>query len=172
MNDDNSAIRVIEELGLETGLMWDKISSFSEKLKSFEGAVSHSAGEAQSEILKEQYPLKQHIEGGIYTRELFMKKGSIVISMIHKQKHPSFLLKGKVSYLTDKGEVDTISAPHTIFTQEGSQRVFYVHEDTQWCCVYKTDAETFEEAELDVYVDDYRDLPEETIQKLKNIWQD
>lgn len=171
MNNDTSAIKVIEDLALDTGLMWDKISEFSKMLKSFEGSVSHKAGEAQSEELKEQYPLKQHIEGGLYTRELFMKEGSIIISMIHKQKHPSFLLKGKVSYLTDKGEVDTITAPHTVFTQEGAQRVFYVHEDTQWCCVYKTDATSFEEAEADVYVDDYRDLPEETIEKIKKIWQ-
>jgi|TARA_R110000744_G_scaffold141020_1_gene252356 hypothetical protein len=172
MDNDTSAIRVIEELGLETGLMWDKISEFSKRLSSFEESVSHKVGESQSEKLKEQYPLKQHIEGGLYTRELFMKKGSIIISMIHKQKHPSFLLKGKVSYLTDKGEVDTISAPHTIFTQEGSQRVFYVHEDTQWCCVYKTEAKSFEEAEFDVYVDDYRNLPKETIEKIKKLWQD
>jgi hypothetical protein len=93
--------------------------------------------------------------------------------MIHKQQHPSFLLKGKVSYLTDAGEVETIVAPTTVFTQIGTQRVFYVHEDTSWCCVYKTDAKTFEEAESEVYTEDYKDLPLELIMnKNKILWQD
>ena len=83
--------------------------------------------------------MKQHIEGGLYTRELFMPKDSVVISMIHKQQHPSFLLKGKVSYVTDDGDINTIVGPTTIFTQTGSQRVLYIHEDTEWACVYRTD---------------------------------
>ena len=92
--------------------------------------------------------------------------------MIHKQQHPSFLLKGKVSYLTDEGIVETIEAPHRIFTQTGTQRVLYIHEDTEWCCVYKTDAETFEEAEADVYTDDYKNLPQETIKKIQLLCQE
>jgi hypothetical protein len=77
-----------------------------------------------------------------------------------------------VSYLNDEGEAKTITAPETIFTQEGTQRIFYVHEDTNWCCVYRTDAKTFEEAEADVYTDNYRDLSQETINKVKELWQD
>ena len=42
-----------------------------------------------------------------------------------------------------------------------------MHEDTKWCCVYKTDAKTFEEAEADVYTEDYKTLPQETIKKIK-----
>ena len=101
-----------------------------------------------------------------------MPKGSIVVSMIHKQQHPSFLLKGKLSYLTDEGNVVTIEAPHKIFTQIGTQRVLYIHEDSEWCCVYKTDAKTFEEAEADVYTNDYRELPKELILKNKLLCQE
>ena len=122
--------------------------------------------------MKQIAPLKQNIEGGLYTREIFMPKGSVVVSMIHKQQHPSFLLKGELSYLTDEGEVVRIKAPHKIFTQIGTQRVLYIHEDSEWCCVYKTDAKTFEEAEADVYTNDYRDLPKELIEKNKKLWQE
>mgnify|MGYP003675450260 FL=1 len=66
-----------------------------------------------------------------------------------------------------KGKLVTIEAPHIIFTQIGTQRVLYMHEDTKWCCVYKTDAKTFEEAEADVYTEDYKTLPQETIKKIK-----
>jgi hypothetical protein len=81
------------------------------------------------------------------------------------------LLKGKVSYLTDEGLVETITAPQVIKTKEGAQRVLFIHEDTDWCCVYKTDAKTFEEAEADVYADNYKELPQEVIKK-RILWQE
>ncbi len=123
-------IEILSNIASYRGVLWEKIEQFEEMLQQREGAIAHEAGTSQSPEMQETFPLRQHIEGGIYTRELFMPKGSVIVSMIHKQAHPSFLLKGKVSYLTDEGEVKTIEAPHRIFTQIGTQRVFYVHDDT------------------------------------------
>ncbi len=164
--------QVLEYVQHSRGLMWERIEDFKQQLKKIEGVLEHTAGTPQSKEMSETYPLKQHIENGLYTRELFMPKGSLVVSMIHKQQHPSFLLKGKVSYLTDSGELKTIIGPHTIFTQTGTQRVLYIHEDTEWACVYKTEAKTFEEAEADVYANNYTELPQETISKIKELWQE
>ena len=166
------AERVLGGIPQLTGIMWDKIKLFQEKLNTLEGVMNHEAGAEQSEELKETLPLKQHLEGGLYTREIFMPKGMVVVSMIHKQDHPSFVLKGVVSYLDDKGVVRTVEGPHKIFTKIGTQRVLYRHEDTTWCCVYKTNAKTFEEAEADVYTNNYKDLPKKVIKKIKKIWQE
>ncbi len=155
-----------------TGVMWDKIKTFQQRLNTLEGCMNHEAGTEQSEELKNNLPLKQHLEGGLYTREIFMPKGAVVVSMIHKQNHPSFVLKGVVSYLDDNGVVRTVTGPHKIFTKIGTQRVLYIHEDTTWCCVYKTNAKTFVEAEADVYTNDYNDLPKKVIKEIKNIWQE
>ena len=151
--------------------MWEKIAEFSKKLESLDESVKHEAGTPQSKRMQEMFPLKQHIEGGLYTREVFMPKGSFIISMIHKQNHPSFLLRGKVSYLDDEGNVNTLQAPKTIFTHIGAQRVFYIHEDTDWACVFKTKAKNFEEAEADVFTNKYKDLPKKTINKNKKLCQ-
>ncbi len=166
------AERVLGGIPQLTGVMWEKIEQFQKKLGTFQGGITHQAGDEQCEELKKTYPLKQHIEGGIYTRELFMPKGSIVISMIHKQSHPTFVLKGMFSYLDDKGVVRIVKAPHKIFTKVGAQRVFYVHEDTILVGVYKTKAKTFEEAEADVYTNNYKDLPKKVINKIKKLWQE
>ena len=166
------AERVLSGIPQLTGIMWEKIEQFQKKLGTFEGGITHRAGDEQCEELKKTYPLKQHIEGGIYTRELFMPKDSIVISMIHKQSHPTFVLKGMFSYLDDKGVVRVVKAPHKIFTKVGAQRVFYVHEDTILVGVYKTKAKTFEEAEADVYTNNYKDLPKKVINKIKKLWQE
>eukprot|EP01047_Picozoa_sp_COSAG01_P083873 COSAG01_NODE_17746_length_1126_cov_2867.442064_1_plen_107_part_10 len=102
-NESLLAEKVLGGIPQLTGIMWDKIKTFEDKLKGLDGAMSHKAGELQSEKMKKVFPLKQHIEGGLYTREIFMPRGSVVVSMIHKQDHPSFVLKGLVSYLDDKG---------------------------------------------------------------------
>lgn len=173
MQQDETAIAkaVLGEISNKRGMMWEKIAEFQEQVNKVEGVIVHKAGEERTEIEEYYTPLKQTLEGGLYTRELFMPKGAVIVSMIHKQQHPSFLLKGELSYLTDEGEIKKIKAPSTVFTQKGTQRVFYVHKDSEWCCVYKTDAKTFEEAESDVYVDKFTELPEELINKTKKLWQ-
>tara|TARA_R110002072_G_scaffold125352_1_gene261267 strand:- start:38 stop:574 length:537 start_codon:yes stop_codon:yes gene_type:complete len=169
---EEKSLEILKNIPLSTGLMWEKIALFEKQFSEATKTVQHKAGTPQSEEMKNIFPLKQHIEGGLYTREIFMPKGSLVVSMIHKQQHPSFLLKGELSYLTDEGKVIKIKAPHKIFTQTGTQRVLYMHEDCKWCCVYKTDARTFEEAEADVYTNNYKELPKELIEKNKKLWQD
>ena len=172
MVESEHPMQILSNIPQGTGMLWEKIKTFQEQINSFDESLTHKSGEKQSKELQEVYPLKQHIENGMYTREIFMPAGHLIVSMIHKQNHPSFLLRGKVSYLNDEGVVDTITAPQVIQTKEGAQRVFFVHEDTDWCCVYKTDAKTFEEAEADVYVDTYHDLPKYIIEKKKLLWQD
>ena len=94
---------VLSSVVSRRGIMWDKIESFQKYLNTLKGTVNHKAGTEQSEILKDTCPIKQHIDGGLYTREIFMPKGSLIVSMIHKQNHPSFLLKGDpAKYLYSK----------------------------------------------------------------------
>lgn len=150
------------------GLLWDRISDFNDKLKQVDGAAEH-----HTEELEEMCPLKHHIEDGLYTREVFMPAGTCVVSFIHKQAHPSFCLEGRVSVLQDDGSVKEFSAGDKTFTKVGTQRVFFVHEDTRWCCVYRTDKTTVEEAEKDVYaMESYKELPQNIIDQNKLIWQE
>ena len=163
--DNLLPIKILSSIQQGEGVLWEHNEVFKNQLLEVEGVTKHQAGTEQSAEMADVYPLKQTLKGGLYTRELFMPKGHIIVSMIHKQDHPSFLLKGKVSYLTDEGTVETITAPHLIHTNTGTQRVLFIHEDTDWCCVYKTDKKTFTEAEADVYTDDYKKLPQEIINK-------
>ena len=144
-------VEIISNITTYRGMMWDKIAEFSKQLENVQGVVSHKAGEVQSKEMKEFFPLKQHIEDGLYTREIFMPKGSFVVSMVLGA---------------------SIEAPKTIFTKTGAQRVLYIHEDTDWCCVYKTKAQTFEQAEADVYTNNYKDLPKKIINKINKLWQE
>ena len=162
---------VLNSVVSRRGIMWDKIESFEKLLKENIPCVTHVPGEKRSKEMHEMFPIKEHLDNGMYTREVFMPKGSLVISLIHTQNHPSFFLKGKMSIITDDGEVKTIQAPLHVNTKIGTQRVAYMHEDCVWTCVYKTSAKTFKEAEEDVYTNNYRNLPIELINKNKLLWQ-
>tara|TARA_R100000935_G_scaffold55678_1_gene85872 strand:+ start:11825 stop:12319 length:495 start_codon:yes stop_codon:yes gene_type:complete len=152
------AENILGNISKAPGVLYKKIDDFKLQIEKIDGALTHKAGEEQSKGLKEVAPLKHKFEGGMYTREMFMPKGAFIVSMIHRTQHPSFLLKGEVSYITDEGEVKRLKAPTTVFTQKGTQRVFYVHKDSIWTCVYKTNATNVKDAELDIYANNYKEL--------------
>ena len=149
---------LLSQVHEKRGLIWEEINLFSEQLSAIDGSVVHHTVE-----MEETFPLQHDLTDGLYTREVLMPKGSLVVSFIHKQNHPSFFMSGEMSILLDTGEVKRIKAPMKVMTEIGTQRVAYMHEDCTWVCVYKTDAPTIEEAEKEVYTTDYRELPEHII---------
>lgn len=70
------------------GLLWENIETFRNQLSQVEGAVEHS-----TDAMDEVFPVKHDLKDGLYTREIFMPKGSLVVSFIHKQNHPSFFFR-------------------------------------------------------------------------------
>lgn len=150
----------LELIDVNRGILWESIADFKKNLEAINDSVSHHTSEMQ-----EVFPVKHHIKDGLYTRELFMPKGSLVVSFIHMTNHPSFFMKGEMSILMDNGEVKRIKAPMVVQTEVGTQRVAYMHEDCIWSCVYKTDKETVEEAEEEIYTEDYMNLPKHVILK-------
>ena len=80
-------------------------------------------------------PLKHTFGDGCYIREITMPRGMLIVSKIHKEKHPYFILKGKVSVLTDEGVVK-LQAPYSGMTPPGTKRILYIHEDTIWTTVH------------------------------------
>lgn len=152
---------------MNRGLLWENIETFRNQLSQVDGAVEHS-----TDAMDEVFPVKHDLKDGLYTREIFMPKGSLVVSFIHKQNHPSFFLEGEMSILTDAGEVKKIKAPMKVMTEIGTQRVAYMHEDCKWVCVYRTDKTEIKEAQKDVYTLNYKDLPQLVINKKKLLCQD
>ncbi len=147
------AENILSSINDNRGLIWENIAVFIKKLQNSPIGVNRGTPEGD-----ELFPLKHHFADGLYTREIFMPKGSIIASLIHKTNHPSFLLKGEVSILCDDGSIKRIKAPLKIMTEAGTQRVLYMHSDTIWVCVYRTDKTTVEEAEKEVYTDNYKEL--------------
>ena len=84
-------------------------------------------------------PLRHLFTPGLYSREIFIPKGTLLTSQIHKTCHPFTISKGKVSVWIDGGDEVILEAPHTGVTYPGTRRVLYTHEDVIWTTYHPTD---------------------------------
>lgn len=98
--------------------------------------IEEKMGESDEVKLGDDACLLNHVfAGDMYVREIFMKKGMLIVSKIHKHEHPYFIMSGEVSVLTESG-VERIKSPHRGITKIGTKRVLYIHEDTIWATVH------------------------------------
>lgn len=90
---------------------------------------------------------EHHFIGGLYARELHIPAGVTLTGKIHKHDHLNFLMKGKISVMTDGGVVKTLEAPAIIPATKGIKRAGYAHTDTTWVTVHVCEATTVDEAD-------------------------
>jgi len=139
-----------------------KTESAKEKIIEFGGVVG--------EELEALCPTHHDFFDGMYMREIFMPKGTLVVSKIHKTNHPYFVMTGKCKVLTENG-VETITAPYVGGTVAGTQRILYMLEDTNWLTVHateETDLEKIEEQIIAKTVNDLK-LTDEQIKELTEV---
>lgn len=103
------------------------------------------------------FPLKHQFVKGMYIREISVPKGQLIVTKIHKEAHPCFILKGDCSVLTESGP-KRIKAPHYMITPAGTKRIVYVHEDTVWVTIHATKETNLEKIEDDVIAKNFDEL--------------
>ncbi len=84
-------------------------------------------------------PVTHRFTPSLYAREIFMPKGSFIVSRTHKTTHPYVISKGRVSVWSQDKGVEHLQAPFTGITTPGTQRVLYIHEDCVWTTFHVTD---------------------------------
>ena len=92
-------------------------------------------------------PLVHRFTPGLYIREIFMPKGTLVVSKIHKTEHPFVVSKGRVSVWTADAGVVHLQAPHCGITKPGTRRLLYMHEDVVWTTFHPTQETDVEKIE-------------------------
>jgi len=117
------------------------IIDFEKKIVEAPGSYGDPDNPGQDEIANSINPLKHTFSDGLYIREIFMPKGQLFTTGIHKQEHPYFVQKGKVKVLTENG-MQHIQAPYNGITKPGTKRVIYTEEDTIWITVHATKKKT------------------------------
>tara|TARA_R110001592_G_scaffold55619_1_gene169832 strand:- start:1547 stop:2068 length:522 start_codon:yes stop_codon:yes gene_type:complete len=141
------------------------IMNFEDQLVNLPGSYGDPNTPGEDKIANAVNPLKHTFADGLYIREIFMPKGQIISTGIHKKEHPYFILKGDISVLTSEG-IKRIKAPHNGITKPGTKRLIYMHEDSIWITVHATDKTTVEDVLKDVVAKDFDD-PDISIESMK-----
>lgn len=113
----------------------------------------------------EKCPLKHSFADGVYMREIFIPKDTLIVGKIHKHAHPNFLMKGDVSVVTEAG-IERLKAPLSMISPAGTKRIVYAHEDTIWVTIHVTDERDLEKIEEAVIAKDYNEYDSLEVSKL------
>jgi len=134
----------------------------------FEQKLDDLPSSVKGKELDKLCPLKHTFVDGAYIREIFMPKGIIITSKIHKICHPYFIMKGDCSVLTDEG-VARLKAPYHGITQPGTKRILYIHEDTIWITVHVTKHKDLAMIEEEIIAKSFDEIlpTHEEVRKLK-----
>jgi hypothetical protein len=107
-----------------------------------------------------EIPVKHHIHGGMYGREITIPKDTILTGQIYKFDHFDIMISGDVTVSTDTGETKRLTGYNFLKGMSGKKRAGYTHEDTVWITFHPYSgvdgddiqkfitAETFEELAL------------------------
>ncbi len=96
-----------------------------------------------------ELPAKHSFCNGMYMRELFIPKGTLLIGKIHKDECINIVSKGDIAVLTETGAM-RVGAGYSVVTPPGMQKVGYAHEDTIFINVFRTDETDVEKLEKDL----------------------
>jgi quercetin dioxygenase-like cupin family protein len=83
-------------------------------------------------------PLTHTFADGVYVREIFIPKGTVLTGHIHKYAHPNFLMRGEVIVVTEHGGREHLKAPLSMISPPGTKRAVWALEDTVWITVHVT----------------------------------
>jgi len=111
-------------------------------------------------------PLKHSFAPGVYVREIFIPKDTIVVGKIHKHEHPNFLMSGKVEVFTEGEGLRILEAPLSMISKAGTKRVVRAIEDTVWITVHATEETNLEKIEEHVIAKSYDELPAPVVKEL------
>lgn len=88
--------------------------------------------------VRREFEVEHTLLDGVYTRKLFIPKGSILVGKVHLKACTNIVAKGDISVLTETG-AGRFKAGHVAISQPGIQKLGIAHEDTVFINVFRTD---------------------------------
>jgi len=133
-----------------------KSATFREAILSFESEFLKQPSAVTGKVLNKLCPVKHTFVDGAYIREIFMPKGTLLTSKIHKVLHPYFVMQGKCSVITEEG-IFEIVAPYHGLTKPATKRLLQIHEDTIWITVHVTKERDLEKIEKQIIAETFKE---------------
>lgn len=103
-----------------------------------------------------EFDVQHTLIEGVYTRTLFIPKGSLLVGEIHLKECVNIVAKGDISVLTETG-MGRFQAGHIAISKPGIQKVGYAHQDTVFVNVFRTDKTDINEIEAEIATTEYQE---------------
>ena len=104
---------------------------------------------AMREFESVEIETRHYFSDGLYAREIFIPKGTLLTGKIHKREHINIVSKGKIAVVTEFGR-KVIEAPCTFIAPPGTKRAGLALEDTVWTTVHACECKDAESAEAEL----------------------
>lgn len=100
-----------------------------------------------------EFDVQHTLIDGVYTRSLYIPKGSVLVGKIHLKECVNIVSKGDISVLTENG-AGRFKAGDIAISKPGIQKLGYAHEDTIFVNVFRTDETDIEKIEAEIATED------------------
>lgn len=100
-----------------------------------------------------EFEVKHSFAPGMYIREMFIPKGSVVVGKVHRVECLNICPMGDIDLVTEAGDM-RVTAPFNAVSAPGAQKIAYAHEDTIWINVFRTDETDIEKLEAELVYSD------------------
>lgn len=84
-------------------------------------------------------PLTHVFTKGLYSRTIFMPRGTLVTSLVHNSEHQFVVSMGIALVKIKEGEWERIEAPYFGKTFPGTRRILYIESDCLWTTFHPID---------------------------------
>ena len=103
---------------------------------------------------KDPFPLVRELKDGFYTRTVIIPAGHLLAGAIHRADSFVMMKSGKL-IVAAEGESTVLVGPCMFMSAKGKQKIGYAVEKTVWVDIHQTDAKTCDEADAELFTEDY-----------------
>lgn len=92
-------------------------------------------------------PVRHHFAPGIYAREIFIPKGTVLVGAVHKTDNLVIVSQGRLQMVTEHGTRE-VQAGDTVLCKAGTKNAAVALEDCRWTNILHNPDNTTDTAEL------------------------
>lgn len=130
------------------------IASRRERILELEKAILSVPGAYQMREFNEG-KIEHHFGTGVYGRELFIPKGNVIVSKIHRGKTFNVIAKGCIAVICPHKGYNIYEGPFCFVSEPFTKRVVIAIEDTLWITSHGTDKTDLDEIENEIIAKDF-----------------
>lgn len=155
---NNKLWDAIADFSAETELTPELLQSRRERIVSLEKAMTHVEGSYGMAEFNEG-KIKHHFATGVYGRELFIPKGQVIVSKIHRAKTFNVIAQGVISVICPTNGFKTYEGPFCFVSEPFTKRIVISHEDTLWITSHGyTGPEDLDNVEAEIIAKDFEEI--------------